>query len=339
MRKILIVDDEPMMLKIADRALKDHYETILASSGSEAVELFTNNSPDMVISDLKMPEMSGYELKEIIESKTAGKVPFIFLTSDDTKESEEKGRELGVSDYIKKPVKADVLLSRVCQILDNSGGSGGIEQNKGTDLNNEANNEFLNSELEKIPSWIKDEPLIQENEGINNCGSAEAYLSSVEIFERHIQNNIRILENCFESGDIENYTIKAHGLKSTSRIIGAMTLSKKAAEMEKAGNDKDIDYIKREHASFIEECKRHADIFLHHENDDEKEPITDEEFEDAMMAIREFAIAEEYGILESIVDSLMKRALKPKALDKMQKIKKHLIELDFDGIRKLADEN
>ena len=338
MRRILIVDDEPMMLKIADRALRDHYETILASSGEEAVELFMKNSPDMVVSDLKMPEMSGYELKQIIESKAGVKIPFIFLTSDETRESEEKGRELGAADYIKKPVKAEILLSRVRNIFENpDGNSGGSQEENNEPQDDEQDSEFIQNELKKIPSWILEEPLIQEKDGIRNCASAEAYLSSIEIFTRHIANNIQILERCFESGDLENYTIKAHGLKSTSRIIGCMTLSSKAAAMEKAGNDKDVDYIKREHASFIEECRRHQDIFIHHEQEEEKEAITEEEFEDAIMAIKEFAIEEDYGIVESIVESLTKRALRPDELDKINKIKACLISLDWDEIRRITD--
>ena len=72
MKKILIVDDEPMMLKIADRALKNNYETILASSWKEALDLFTSTSPDLVISDLKMPEMSGIELQKQLREKVPG---------------------------------------------------------------------------------------------------------------------------------------------------------------------------------------------------------------------------------------------------------------------------
>ncbi len=342
MKKILIVDDEPMMLKIADRALRDHFETILASSGEEAVELFAENKPDMVISDLKMPSMSGYELKQIIQSGKSGDVPFIFMTADDTDESEAAGRDMGAADYIRKPIKADALLARVNNIFDGGVSCGsaddGAADNAGPSAGS-SDNAAMERELSEIPSWIIDEPLIQERTGIENCASAEAFLSAIDIFTTHISNNIKILENCFATGDIENYTIKSHGLKSTSRIIGAMTLSTKAAAMEKAGNDKDLDYIKREHASFIEECRRHEKIFLEHESQGEKEAITTEEFEDAIMAIHEFSLEEDYGIVESIVDSLMKRALSPEAFHKLTKIKTCLIQLDWDEIRKITGEN
>ena len=54
MKKILIVDDEPIMLKVMERILSDHYEIICCSSGKEAIELFDSEKPDMVLSDLRM---------------------------------------------------------------------------------------------------------------------------------------------------------------------------------------------------------------------------------------------------------------------------------------------
>ena len=62
MKKILIADDEPMMAKLAARALRDGYEILTVSSGAEALEIFEAEKPDLVISDVKMPGMSGFEL-------------------------------------------------------------------------------------------------------------------------------------------------------------------------------------------------------------------------------------------------------------------------------------
>ena len=67
MRKILIVDDEKIMLRIASKILSKEYEIICANSGAEAVELFRREKPDMVLSDLLMPEMDGYELHRILQ--------------------------------------------------------------------------------------------------------------------------------------------------------------------------------------------------------------------------------------------------------------------------------
>ena len=120
MQTILIVDDEAMMLRIASKILAKKYRTVCASSGAEAVELFAAEKPDMVLSDLLMPEMDGYELHRILQEKAAEPVPVMFMTADDSDESESHGFEIGAADYIRKPLKADILLRRVENILDNA---------------------------------------------------------------------------------------------------------------------------------------------------------------------------------------------------------------------------
>ena len=119
MAKILIVDDEIIMLKIASKILSKEYETICASSGAEAIEIFRREKPDLILSDLLMPEIDGYELHRILQEQSSEPVPIMFMTADEREESESKGFEIGASDYIRKPLKADILLRRVKKILEN----------------------------------------------------------------------------------------------------------------------------------------------------------------------------------------------------------------------------
>ena len=120
MQKILIVDDEKIMLKLATKILFKRYDIVCASSGAEAIELFESEKPDLVLSDLLMPEMDGYELHRILQEKSSESVPIIFMTADESDESESHGFEVGAADYIRKPLKADILLRRVANILDNA---------------------------------------------------------------------------------------------------------------------------------------------------------------------------------------------------------------------------
>ncbi len=118
MSKILVVDDEEMMLMMARHILSTKYDVVTASDGAEAIELFERERPDMVLSDLMMPEMDGYELHRILQEKSGGSVPIMFMTADDSEESESKGFEVGAEDYIRKPLKPDVLLRRVGIIIE-----------------------------------------------------------------------------------------------------------------------------------------------------------------------------------------------------------------------------
>lgn len=118
MSKILVVDDEEMMLMMAEHILSTKYEVVTATSGEEAIELFESEHPDMVLSDLMMPEIDGYELHRILQEKSAEPVPIMFMTADESEESESKVFEVGAEDYIRKPLKPDVLLRRVGLIIE-----------------------------------------------------------------------------------------------------------------------------------------------------------------------------------------------------------------------------
>ena len=117
MQKIMIVDDEKISLMMTNHILSTAYHTVCASSGTEAVLLFKKERPDMILSDLRMPGMTGYELQQAIRDTYHSKVPFMFMTADTDADTESKGFESGALDFIRKPFRADILLQRVGNIL------------------------------------------------------------------------------------------------------------------------------------------------------------------------------------------------------------------------------
>lgn len=117
MKTILIVDDENVSLLMTNHILSSEYNTLCAHNGEEAIEIFKNNPIDMVLSDLHMPKISGYELQQKINGIAEHKVPFMFMTADKADETESQGFENGALDFIRKPFRADVLLRRVGNIL------------------------------------------------------------------------------------------------------------------------------------------------------------------------------------------------------------------------------
>ncbi len=117
MKKIMIVDDEQVSLLMTNHILSTTYQTYMASSGLEALDIFEKEKPDMVLSDLRMPEMSGLELQQRLMEIYERQIPFMFMTADHDDETESKGFENGAMDFIRKPFRADVLLRRVDNIL------------------------------------------------------------------------------------------------------------------------------------------------------------------------------------------------------------------------------
>ena len=117
MKKIMIVDDEQISLMMTENILSTQYRTVCATSGKEAINLYHKEQPDMVLSDLRMPGMSGYELQQTLEEQVGGQIPFMFMTADSDDETESKGFENGALDFIRKPFRADVLMRRIGNIL------------------------------------------------------------------------------------------------------------------------------------------------------------------------------------------------------------------------------
>ncbi len=116
-KKILIVDDEKVMRTIVEKTLSPVYRTVCAASGQEALELYESERPDLILLDVLMPEMSGYEVLGHLNKQYEDLPPVIFLTADTDSESESKGFENGARDYIRKPVRSDVLLKRLELVL------------------------------------------------------------------------------------------------------------------------------------------------------------------------------------------------------------------------------
>ncbi len=114
-KTILIVDDTPDNLALISALLKDAYKTKIATNGAKALEIaFSASPPDLILLDIMMPEMDGYEVCQRLKADERTRmIPVIFLTAMSQVENEQKGLELGAVDYITKPISPPILLARV----------------------------------------------------------------------------------------------------------------------------------------------------------------------------------------------------------------------------------
>ena len=111
---ILVVDDVPGNIKTLMALLSSKYKVRLAKSGQKALDVAAEFPVDLIILDVLMPEMDGFEVCKRIkaDAKTSG-IPVIFVTARNEAVDEKKGYELGAVDYISKPVIPAEVLSRV----------------------------------------------------------------------------------------------------------------------------------------------------------------------------------------------------------------------------------
>ncbi len=111
---ILAVDDTPENLDVVKGILGADYVVKAATSGSMALKIAEKQTPDLILLDIMMPEMDGYEVcRRLKENEATKDVPVIFLTAMDQTTDEEHGFELGAADYITKPVNPQILEARV----------------------------------------------------------------------------------------------------------------------------------------------------------------------------------------------------------------------------------
>jgi two-component system alkaline phosphatase synthesis response regulator PhoP len=114
MSKILLVDDEVDILEFLKYNLElENFEVMVSSNGKDALKKISQN-PDLIVLDIMMPEMDGFELYQKIKSeKTFQEIPIIFLTAKSGETDEIKGLNLGASDYIQKPISPKKLVARI----------------------------------------------------------------------------------------------------------------------------------------------------------------------------------------------------------------------------------
>jgi len=116
MKTILVVEDVELNIDLLTQLLEDHYSLLVAKDGASGVAMADEKSPDLVIMDIALPVMDGYEATRRIRAKHPA-MPIIGLSSHAMAGDAEKARAAGCNDYLTKPIDGDVLLATLKQYL------------------------------------------------------------------------------------------------------------------------------------------------------------------------------------------------------------------------------
>lgn len=118
MKRILVVDDDKFNLAAAKKVLNSDYSVIAVTSGLQVLKFLEKNTCDLILLDINMPDMDGFQTLERIAAAFKSHPPIIFLTADDSDDIESRCLKTGAMDFIKKPFKETIMLSRVARILE-----------------------------------------------------------------------------------------------------------------------------------------------------------------------------------------------------------------------------
>ena len=115
MTRILIIEDEPAMRANLEDILElEGFAPLLAANGREGIRQARQEQPDLILCDILMPDMGGYEVLEALrEDESTMRIPFVFLTAKGERGDVRQGMELGADDYLIKPVRVDELLRAI----------------------------------------------------------------------------------------------------------------------------------------------------------------------------------------------------------------------------------
>ena len=248
---VLIVDDTRMNLTVAAGLLGDtEIKTDTAESGAEALELAAANSYDVILLDQRMPGMDGTEtLHRLRGTEKCSQTPVICLTADAIAGAKERYVAEGFSDYLSKPIDSRELKKMLMKYL---------PQNKVIPVSgNEGQPSVVCAEEKSALYNALNAAGINTAQGLGYCqNNAQLYHTLMSEYAQSAKEKTAKIQEYFDAGDMKSYATLVHSLKSTSRTIGAVSISETAAKLEKAADEGNTELIQKEHAGLIEEYRK-----------------------------------------------------------------------------------
>ena len=245
--RLLIVDDIATNLKVAEGLIVPYQAAVdTCLSGDEAIKLVMKNKYDVVFMDHMMPVMDGIETTATIRDWEKGKenkepVPIIALTANAVSGMREMYITSGFNDFLSKPIEIEKLDEILRKWVSPDKQQIKVAEEKKLETAEE------NYDNLKIPG-------VDVKKGIAMTGGTpKTYLQVLEVFHKDAKERLLLLDN-FEpkgSDDFDSFTTQVHSLKSALAALGASDLSKNAAELEAAGKNKDIEFIRKGLPAFI----------------------------------------------------------------------------------------
>ncbi|MBE7003158.1 MAG: response regulator [Ruminococcaceae bacterium] len=329
---VLVVDDTPMNLMVFKSLLKRTGVQIdTAASGDEGLALAYDRKYDMIFLDHMMPEKDGIETLHELRAREKDpnrETPTVCLTANAISGAREKYLAEGFDDYLTKPIDSAKLEEMLIQYLPK-------------EKLCEAQEEATAERVPETPSFAQGIDGLDAAAGMANCGSEDAFRGAMELFYRSAVSDADVIEGFWHGGDLKNYTVKVHALKSAARTIGASELSEKAKAMEAAGNAEDTALIDEKTPELLELYRAFAERLqaIFETGEDENLPPADEgTLREAYAAITECAAMMDYDMTESVLDSLKGYRLPPEDAKRVENIRDAMMELDWERVAALAGE-
>lgn len=323
--EVLIVDDNEVNLTVAEgllEPLKMQIDT--ATSGKEAVEKISEHMYDIVFMDHMMPEIDGVETTHIIRRfhKEYDAVPIIALTANAVGGTMEMFLREGMNDFVAKPIESRILISKVKRWLP-AAKIQRVEKDKESMVSSQT--------VEKLPQ-IGD---LDVKSALRMLGSEKLFWSVLRDYYRAIHHKAEHIRETVRTKNWDAYTIEVHALKSASGQIGARSLSEKAAALEQAGKERNLDAIYAGTEALLEKYCGYLPILKSFfeelkKSEEEKPEITTELLEDFFACMRDAMGDLDIDAMEEIVDRMDGYSYAEEQKEHFEQLREAVENIDVD---------
>jgi len=229
--RILLAEDDLVNQEVAVSILKKRgYHVVIADNGKSAIQLLADQKFDLVLMDVQMPEMDGFEATEEIRNgknnKIDSEIPIIAMTAHAMKGDRERCLSIGMNDYLPKPINANLLFEIIDRVMSKKKTAPSHKRLK-TDKKKEKKHYILNKEI-----------------ALERLGGDKSLLDKIWIkFQTSVPEQMIQLQNAFDENKIDVVQRIAHSIQSGAANIGAESLSHVAKQTELAAKDHNMHQI------------------------------------------------------------------------------------------------
>ena len=339
--QLLFVDDTEMNLEVIKGLLKNTGMTIdTVLSGAQALEKVKKHCYDILFIDHRMPDMDGIETLHAMQNLDGnlckGK-PCIALTANALTGVKKMYLEEGFSDYLSKPVDPGKLEDMIRAYLPEDLLEEPPEEEGIFGISESAEDTSILEKLRRVEG-------IDADAALAHCAAADILESALKTYYITIESKAAELEAFYKAEDWKNYCTKVHALKSTSRLIGAMDVSGKAAHLEECAHNSDVEEIREKHGQLMELFKAFKQkleplVYPEGTEPENKEEISESALKEKLVQIGEYADSFDIDGLDALIAELSAFAMPPSFAETFAKIRSCVENVDFTAVKELVEDN
>lgn len=338
--EVLIVDDNEVNLAVAEGLLEPlRMQLETATSGEEAIMKASSKQYDIIFMDHMMPEMDGIEaMQEIRKIDGYEECPIVALTANVLTDRKKAFLESGMDDFVAKPIELAAILEVLKKRLPKEKI---VAIDKHERLLMAAQNVDTNSGLSGIT-------FLDTEFAMNLLKSETLYWKVLKDYYRMIEKKLAKIKRCEESEEIGTYIVEVHALKSSSKQIGALSLSKKAENLEEAGNRHDIETIHKLTDEMLEEYRdletSLAPYFIEMASDHvadaagTQQAASKEEILEQIHAIGDALDALDFDLAQELAEKVAMMQLSGADRARIEALSNAIMDMDFDACTSYLEE-